>query len=145
MVDLDRLFELQAEINKRCGFDVDHVGKNNTFDGAWLNNFITATEAELAELRDCTHWKHWYKEAREGHRYELHDPEHAKVEVVDLLFMWISMAQSLGMPAREVEEIYVRKLAVNNLRQDMDCTTEEAKAFEVGTNGEDPFLYKGKR
>ncbi len=117
---LEDLFKHQAELNKRIGFDPAKLHKR--FDpkvaGEWLNNYIAAASNELEELRDCTYWKHWCKEAKEGRRFELHDLQNARVEVIDLLFFWISMAQCVGLDAKDVLDLYRQKLAVNQKRQD---------------------------
>lgn len=116
---LHEMFEHQAELNRRIGFDPDQLRK--TFDpqkaGEWLNNYIAAASNELEELRDCTYWKHWCKEAKEGRRFELFDLQNARVEVIDLLFFWISMAQCVGLSADDVLNLYKQKLAVNHARQ----------------------------
>ena len=117
---LKELFEKQAQLNKRTGFDAKALKEN--FDphtaGVWLNNYIAAMSNELEELRDCTFWKHWCKEAKEGKRYYIHDLQNAKVEVTDMLFFWISMAQCLGLDAEDVVRLYQQKLKVNHTRQD---------------------------
>ena len=117
---LKELFELQAELNRRIGFDADALRAD--FDprvaGKWLNDYIVATSNELEELRDCTFWKHWCTEAKEGRRFELHNLQNARVEVIDLLFFWISMAQCLGLSAEDVYDLYRQKLSVNHRRQD---------------------------
>ena len=117
---LKELFEKQAELNKRTGFDPDELRAN--FDpqkaGIWLNNYIAAMSNELEELRDCTYWKHWCKEAKDGRRFYLHNLQNAKVEVTDMLFFWISLAQCLGLDADEVVRLYEKKLNVNHARQD---------------------------
>jgi len=119
---LDELFELQAELNKRIGFDAKAHREN--FDllagGKWLNDYIAAASNELEELRDSTFWKHWCTEAKEGRRFEIHDLQNARVEVIDLLFFWISMAQCLGLNAEDVVNLYKQKLQVNHNRQDGD-------------------------
>lgn len=119
---LHELFEAQAELNKRIGFDCAALKKS--FDpklaGEWLNDYIAAASNELEELRDSTYWKHWCKEAREGRRFEIHDLQNARVEVIDLLFFWISMAQCVGLSADDVQELYFKKLGVNHKRQDSD-------------------------
>ena len=116
---LKELFEKQAELNKRTGFDPKALREN--FDaqtaGIWLNNYIAAMANELEELRNCTFWKHWCKEAKEGKRYLLHDVQNAKVEVTDMLFFWISLAQCLGLDAEDVVRLYEQKLKVNHNRQ----------------------------
>ncbi len=116
---LDELFRHQAELNRRIGFDPDKLREN--FDprlaGEWLNNYLMAAANELEELRNCTFWKHWCAEARQGRRFELHDLQNARVEVIDILFFWISMAQCLGLDAHDVVELYKQKLQVNHDRQ----------------------------
>ncbi|MHC5108789.1 MAG: dUTP diphosphatase [Planctomycetota bacterium] len=92
---LAEMFERQAELNKRIGYDT--AALHESFDplkaGVWLNDYISAACNELEELRDSTYWKHWCAEAKEGRRFEIHDLQNARVEVIDLLFFWISMAQ----------------------------------------------------
>ena len=72
---LRELFKKQAELNKRTGFDAEALRLK--FDaqtaGIWLNNYIAAMSNELEELRDCTFWKHWCKEAKQGKRFCLND------------------------------------------------------------------------
>ncbi|HWL94162.1 MAG TPA: dUTPase [Phycisphaerae bacterium] len=116
---LDKLFAHQAELNRRIGFDPDAL--HDKFDpklaGEWLNNYLMAAANELEELRNCMYWKHWCAEARQGRRYELHDLQNARVEVIDLLFFWISMAQCVGLTAADVIDLYEQKLRVNHQRQ----------------------------
>ncbi len=117
---LEELFEKQAELNKRTGFDAQALREH--FDpqtaGEWINNYLAAMSNELEELRDCTFWKHWCQEAKEGKRFLLHDLQNARVEVIDLLFFWISLAQCLGLDAADVMRLYEQKLNVNHARQD---------------------------
>ncbi len=117
---LDELFKRQAELNKRTGFDPDRLRRD--FDpqvaGEWLNNYIMAASNELEELRDCTYWKHWCAEAKAGRRFCLHDLQNARVEVIDLLFFWISLAQCVGLDAQDVMDLYLQKSRVNHQRQD---------------------------
>lgn len=114
------MFSHQAALNKRIGYDTQTL--HDTWDpskaGKWLNDYIIAAQNELEELRDCTFWKHWCSESREGRRFELHDLQNARVEVIDLLFFWISMAQCLGLTADDVHKLYLQKLDVNHKRQD---------------------------
>jgi hypothetical protein len=114
------LFERQAVLNKRIGYDTKSLRDN--FDpeaaGKWLNDYIMAAGNELEELRDCTFWKHWCSEAQQGKRFAVHDLQNARVEVIDILFFWISMAQCVGLSAEDVHELYLKKLNVNHRRQD---------------------------
>lgn len=117
---LDELFKRQAELNRRIGFDPDalHEQFDPRLAGEWLNNYIMAAANELEELRNCMYWKHWCAEAREGRRFEIHDLQNARVEVIDLLFFWISMAQCVGLNAKDVMDLYEQKLKVNHKRQE---------------------------
>jgi dimeric dUTPase (all-alpha-NTP-PPase superfamily) len=117
---LEDLFRLQAKLNERIGLDTASLRRrfNPQQAGEWLNNYIIAASNELEELRNCTFWKHWCAEAKRGERYRLHDLQNARVEVIDLLFFWISMAQCVGLNARDVYELYLQKLRVNQRRQD---------------------------
>ena len=116
------LFERQAALNKRIGYDTkslrDHFDPQTA--GQWLNDYLMAAANELEELRNCTFWKHWCTEAKEGRRFAVHDLQNARVEVIDLLFFWISMAQCVGLNADDVYELYLQKLDVNHKRQDGD-------------------------
>lgn len=117
---LDELFKLQADLNRKIGFDTQALKAD--FDphkaGVWLNDYIAAASNELEELRDCTFWKHWCQEAKDGRRFELRDLQNARVEVIDLLFFWISLAQCVGLDEHDVVDLYKQKLAVNHNRQD---------------------------
>lgn len=119
---LKELFKKQAQLNKRTGFDAEQLKAN--FDpqvaGIWLNNYIAAMSNELEELRNCTYWKHWTKEAKEGKRFFLYDLQNARVEVIDMLFFWISLAQCVGLDADDVVRLYQQKWQVNQNRQDSD-------------------------
>lgn len=119
-VMLKELFEKQAELNKRTGFDAKALRENfdPKYAGEWLNNYIMAMSNELEELRNCTFWKHWCKEAKEGRRFEINDLQNARVEVTDMLFFWISLAQCLGLNEEDVMKLYYQKLGVNHARQD---------------------------
>ena len=116
---LEEMFELQAELNKRIGYDTAELREKFDPDkaGRWLNDYIIAAESELGELRDCTFWKHWCAEAQGGERFKVHDLQNARVEVIDLLFYWISMAQCVGLNAADVLDLYRQKLKVNHNRQ----------------------------
>jgi len=124
---LKELFEKQAQLNKRTGFDAAALRRNfdPLYAGIWLNNYIAAMSNELEELRDSTFWKHWCREARQGKRFLVHDLQNARVEVIDMLFFWISLAQCLGLDADDVMRLYNQKWQVNWNRQDNDYSMAE--------------------
>ena len=117
---LREIFEQQAELNRRVGHDT--AALRDDFDplqaGKWLNDYLMAAANELEELRDCTFWKHWCAEAKEGKRFAIHDLQNARVEVIDLLFFWVSLAQCVGLNADDCYNLYLQKLDVNHRRQD---------------------------
>jgi hypothetical protein len=117
---LQELFDMQAELNERIGYDTKSLRAE--FDpqaaGRWLNDYIIAASNELEELRDCTFWKHWCAEAQAGKRFTIHDLQNARVEVIDIFFFWMSMAQCVGLNAQDVYDLYVQKLKINHDRQD---------------------------
>jgi len=124
---LQALFDMQADLNGRYGFKVRELREN--FDpleaGKWIDNQLKAMTSECEELRDCTYWKHWCKEAQQGRRYEVRDLQNARVEVVDMLHFWISLAQCVGLDAAEVFELYCQKNKINHQRQDGGYSMEK--------------------
>lgn len=125
---LEGVFEAQARLNARCSRDpealnIDSAAPFAPFErklaGEWINDYIAAIHSELEELRDCTYWKHWCKEAQQGGRFELHNLQNARVELVDILFFTVSIALCLGVDADLLFKLYEQKLAINNKRQDV--------------------------
>jgi dimeric dUTPase (all-alpha-NTP-PPase superfamily) len=84
----------------------------------WLNDSSIAASNKLEELRDCTFWKHGCSEAQDGEYFKINDLQNARVEVIDLLFFWVSMTQCVGLGAEEVHQLYLQKLSINHKRQD---------------------------
>ena len=50
----------------------------------------------------------------------VNDLQNARVEVIDMLFFWMSLAQCVGLDADDVVRLYEQKLKVNHNRQDQD-------------------------
>ncbi len=143
---LEELWPLQAELNRRAGFDTSGLGaalaaaqRDGSLPaggglrvevGRALKNYLDALAAECHELQDCLCWKHWYREAREGRQYELRDVQNARVEATDMLFFWMSICQLLGLAPADVYRLYAKKLGINHKRQDEDRTQAEHAAHE---------------
>jgi len=106
---LQDLFDKQMSLNHRIG--VDPSTMNEEEKTRWVLNYTRAASQELAELIDSVPWKWWAK-------YQTYDEQNAKVEVVDLFHFIISLAQVLGMDARDVHELYNQKNKLNFKRQD---------------------------
>ncbi len=140
------IWPLQAELNKRAGFDTAGLGAQlaagerdasppeqeaiRTTVGRALKNYLDALVSECHELQECLSWKHWYREAKEGRQYQLQDLQNARVEVVDMLFFWISICQLLGMDPQDVYRLYAKKLGINHRRQDENRTQTEHALHE---------------
>jgi len=82
----------------------------NTEVNLWLGNYLTALEDESRELREELLWKWWSKDTL--------DMQNIRVEIVDQLHFWISLALSAGMDANKVFDIYLQKNRINLERQD---------------------------
>ncbi len=138
------IWPLQAELNRRAGFDTAALGARleaaerdakpseraaiRTEAGRALKNYLDALVAECHELQECLSWKHWYREAKDGRQYQLQDVQNARVEAVDMLFFWISICQLLGMDPQDVYRLYAKKLGLNHRRQDENrAQTEHAR------------------
>lgn len=112
---LEKIFELQEELNRRIGVDTSNMSEEQ--QQMWLLNYCRAMTQEIAELTDSVPWKWWA-------RYQKFDRQNARVEIVDLLHFLVSAAQVLGLSARDVYEAYIAKNKVNFERQDSGYTTK---------------------
>lgn len=140
------IWPLQAELNRRAGFDTAGLGQAlndaiaagtpeqveelRTSVGRALKNYLDALTSECHELQDCLSWKHWYREAKEGRQYQLQDLQNARVEATDILFFWISICQLLGLSCEDVYRLYAAKLQINHRRQDEDRTQADHGEYE---------------
>jgi len=141
------IWPLQAELNRRSGFDTAGLGREliaaelsgelpqeggvRTNVGRALKNYLDALAGECHELQQCLSWKHWYREAKEGRQYELRDIQNARVEATDMLFFWVSICQLLGLGPADVCRLYGRKLRINHRRQDENRSQAEHARHEA--------------
>ena len=109
MDKFENIFELQDQLNRRIGVEMDKM--NDEQRCKWILNYVRAMQQELAELTDSVPWKWWAK-------YQDFDKQNAKVEIVDLFHFLISLAQVMGMSADDVFQAYLKKNEVNHKRQD---------------------------
>ncbi|MEO6095315.1 MAG: dUTP diphosphatase [Fibrobacteria bacterium] len=127
---LDQLFSLQSELNDRifAKKDIrDREGKTltmatliaeaqqgeigpNTKVNEWLGKYQQALDDEGRELKEELLWKWWSKDHL--------DMQNIRVEIIDQLHFWMSLALTAGMDADTVFKIYMQKNAVNHARQD---------------------------
>lgn len=93
------------------GADTSALGPNTEVN-QWLGNYLTALDDESRELREELLWKWWSKDHL--------DMQNIRVEIVDQLHFWVSLAMTAGMDAQKVYEIYLQKNKVNIDRQNAD-------------------------
>lgn len=133
---LDRLFAMQTELNDRIFTKKDlrdREGKTlkmatliesarkgelgpNTEVNEWLGKYLTALDDEGRELREELLWKWWSKDKL--------DMQNIRVEIVDQLHFWISLALTSGMDANMVFDAYMQKNAINHQRQEKDYSRD---------------------
>ena len=129
---LDQLFALQLELNDRifAKKDIrDNEGKvltmaalmaeaqksglgPNTKVNEWLGKYLQALDDESRELKEELLWKWWSKDHL--------DMQNIRVEIIDQLHFWMSLAMTAGLDAEGVFRIYMQKNAVNHARQEND-------------------------
>lgn len=139
---LEELYHLQASLNSKCGMDTLGMGKvlRDTeldpsadkehervlgYAGKMLHQYNNAMRSEVQELEDCTSWKHWYAEAKAGDQFKIMKLQNARVEIIDMLFFWMSMAQILGLQPSDIYQLYRKKLDINHKRQDENRSQAE--------------------
>jgi len=84
------------------------LGPNTEVNG-WLRKYLEALTDESRELGEELLWKWWSKDKL--------DMQNIRVEIVDQLHFWLSLAITAGMDAEKVFDIYVQKNKVNIERQ----------------------------
>jgi dimeric dUTPase (all-alpha-NTP-PPase superfamily) len=136
----EELFALQASLNDRIFQKRDLRGSDGRIlttsalaaarDGdiapgsdtaRWISNYLRALQEEGRELSDEVPWKWWSKECL--------DMDAIRVEIVDMLHFWISLALASGLDAKETHRLYLLKNQVNLDRQDTgyDASTKTGR------------------
>ncbi len=139
---LDQLFALQLELNDRifAKKDIrDNEGKTltmatlmaeakrealgpNTKVNEWLGKYLQALDDESRELKEELLWKWWSKDHL--------DMQNIRVEIIDQLHFWMSLAMTAGLDSESVFRIYMQKNAVNHARQENDYSKSNKNEAE---------------
>jgi dimeric dUTPase (all-alpha-NTP-PPase superfamily) len=111
---LEEIFDLQFKMNMRV---VDNYAsvcqwKSPATSYDWAFKYGIAMNQELSEYFDSFPWKWWSKDNNI-------DLDNAKIEVVDMLHLLVSMAQVCGMSAQDLFDLYTKKNGVNHDRQNI--------------------------
>lgn len=131
MDKLEKLFEMQTALNdnifQKKGIRADDgspltmarlveegraSGDKNALSNTnvWLSNYLRALNDESRELGEELLWKWWSKDAL--------DMQNIRVEIVDQLHFWLSLALTAGLDADKIFDLYSQKNAVNFARQE---------------------------
>lgn len=76
----------------------------------WLVRYLKALNDESEELEKELLWKWWSKDDL--------NMQNIRVEIIDQLHFWMSMAMAAGLEADDVYRIYMQKHEVNEKRQE---------------------------
>jgi dimeric dUTPase (all-alpha-NTP-PPase superfamily) len=88
----------------------------NTEVNQWLRKYLEALTDESKELGEELLWKWWSKDKL--------DMQNIRVEIVDQLHFWLSLAITAGMDAEKVFDVYMQKNKVNIERQNTGYSKE---------------------
>ena len=88
----------------------------NTEVNQWLRKYLEALTDESRELGEELLWKWWSKDKL--------DMQNIRIEIVDQLHFWLSLAITAGMDAEKVFDIYMQKNKVNIERQKSSYSKE---------------------
>lgn len=91
----------------------------NTTTNEWLTNYLNADDDESRELREELLWKWWSKDYL--------DMQNIRVEIIDKLHFWMSMAMASGMDDEDVWNVYQQKFEVNMNRQKSGNYSKDSK------------------
>ncbi len=127
---LEKLLEMQTQLNNHIFKKRNITGINgkilemddfkkeisqgdvdsNSNVNRWLKNFLVAMNDESRELDEELLWKWWSKDSL--------DLQNIRIEIIDQLHFWISLALVSGMDANQIFDVYYQKNKVNFERQE---------------------------
>ena len=125
---MDRIFTIQKALNdliferhdlrakdnspltaeKMIALGKEPFGPNST-SIEWISKFITALKDEVRELEEEIPWKWWSKDPI--------DIQNIRVEITDLLFFIVCLAQAAGLESEDLVDLYQKKAIINLDRQ----------------------------
>ncbi|MCB9496737.1 MAG: dUTP diphosphatase [Fibrobacteria bacterium] len=87
----------------------------------WLANYLAALQDEARELGEEIPWKWWSKQDL--------DLDAIRVEIVDMLHFWLSLALTAGLDAESTMRLYKLKNEVNLRRQEdgYDASSKQSR------------------
>ena len=131
------IFEKQHGLNKRIlkerhdmDYDelCDHAKQNPDLEKKrveWLLHYNRAQIHESIELEDSVPWK-WWKDPSPV------DWQNISIELIDELHFWVSKCQIAGLDVEKLQDLYIQKNKLNQLRQDKGYGSTYQKVDEKG-------------
>ena len=131
------IFEKQHGLNKRIlkerhdmDYDelCDHAKQNPDLEKKrveWLLHYNRAQIHESIELEDSVPWK-WWKDPSPV------DWQNISIELIDELHFWVSKCQIAGLDVEKLQDLYIKKNKLNQLRQDKGYGSTYQKVDENG-------------
>lgn len=131
------IFEKQHDLNKRIlkerhdmDYDelCDHAKQNPDLEKKrveWLLHYNRAQIHESIELEDSVPWK-WWKDPSPV------DWQNISIELIDELHFWVSKCQIAGLDVEKLQDLYIKKNKLNQLRQDKGYGSTYQKVDENG-------------
>ena len=129
MDNLRKIFQSQEELNEKIMPGImNQISQSQDLRVEWIKKYHLAAQQEMAEAMDSVDWK-WWKYSEEKIDYQ-----NLKVELVDVLFFWVSMCLAAGFDAKEMTSAYFQKLKINHERADKGYKTGEYQKVDKDGN-----------
>jgi len=123
-MNLDDVFKAQIALNERLNPTLyKDIEDPETRRRVFLQ-FELALRQESAEAVDSLNWKWW--------KHDQDDWDNIKIELIDMLHFWVSMASVAGLTAADVFDLYAKKNKLNHTRQDGGYATGTYDKYKNG-------------
>lgn len=133
-MNLDDVFNAQIKLNERINPTLYLDIQDPEIRRRVFMQFELAMRQESAEAIDSLNWKWW--------KHDADDWDNVKIELIDILHFWVSMATVAGLTAEEVFELYAKKNKLNHTRQDGGYSTGSYQKVQNGVEDNRALLTK---
>ena len=138
MNQLELILELQAELQKRLGFDYSNMTPQERAD--YMRDNRGYLEDEIAEaLYEMPYYKSWKDYEKMTTEERAVAWSKVRMELIDALHFFMNLFLCAGMTADEIVSMYVAKNRENHRRQDVGYTADQSyrtqSVEEVMNNG----------
>lgn len=111
-MEIKEIIEMQRELDAEILRNLNKYSLVTFKDSDFLTEKILALQVEVSELANATRcFKYWSKKKSEP-------KERLLDEYADCLHFLLSIANTLGFTAEEIEQAYIKKHEVNYKRQE---------------------------